>query len=187
MVVQLRLPFTTRTTIGWIRMYPFTGAAMKRIGLALAGLCGLCLLIGAGAQEMLHFPLHRFSIAPLEAPAAEGTNSILLTMSLPASGGFAPNVNVITQASPGSIDDYIAASKGGFQQAGLRVTKFQKLGQDAVVFEYAGRLQNRPLHFYAKAVVKDGQVLFATATATEQEWPSVSAQLQACVDSFRRD
>jgi hypothetical protein len=158
---------------------------MRRIGF-LVGLCGLFVLVGAGGEQLLHFPLHKFSIAPLEAPP-EGAHSTVLSMLLPATGGFSPNVNVAVQQSPGSLDNYIALSERGFQQAGLKVLKNEKQGKDAVLMEYAGEMQNRALHFYARAIVSGDHVLLATAAATEEQWPTAQAKLKGCVDSFRRE
>ena len=159
---------------------------MKKIAWMLVAICGLCLLGGANGQPALHFPLHGFSIAPLEGQAA-GATSLLLTMSLPASGGFAPNVNVLTQHAPGSIDDYIAAGQRGIEQSGFKIVKVNKLDDHTVTFEYTGNMQGRPLHWYSKASQKGAEVLLATATTTEQGWAADSAQLRACVDSLQRD
>ena len=159
---------------------------MKRLGWMLAAVVGLSLLAAAKLPQALHFPLHRFSISPLEGRTA-GTNSLLLTMSLPVSGGFAPNVNVVAQNAPPSIADYIAISKREFEEHGMKVLQSNKPDNNTVIFEYTGTLQNRPLHWYAKASLKGREMLLATATATEQQWPSDGAQLRACVDSFQRD
>lgn len=159
---------------------------MKRTGWELAAVCGLCLMVSAAARESLHFPLHRFSITPLEGRTA-GKQSVLLFMSLPASGGFGPNVNVVAQPAPPSIDDYLSISKREFEQKDMKILKADKVDDQTAVVEYTGNLQNRSLHFYAKAILKGKEVLLATATATEQQWESDGAQLRTCVDSFRRD
>jgi hypothetical protein len=159
---------------------------MKRIGLMLVAACGWALLVGANAGQGLHFPMHGFSIAPLEGKTT-GTNALLMTMFLPPSGGFAANVNVVAQNAPGSLDDYMAASKRGFEQAGFTVIKADKLDDSTAVVEYAGNFQGKSLHWYAKASLKNNEVLLTTATATEQQWRKDADRLRECVDSFKRE
>ena len=158
---------------------------MKRIMLLVVVACGTAALLGAAAGQALHFPQHGFSIAPLEGRA--GSTGMVVLMSLPPTGGFAPNVNVVAQTSHGTMDDFIALSKQQFAQAGLHVVKAEKGGDSDATFEYTGNMQGRALHWYAKASLKGDEVLLATATATDQQWPKFADPLKACVDSFRRD
>ena len=158
---------------------------MKQIAWLVALACGGAALLGAAAGQALHFPQHAFSIAPLEGRA--GSTGMVLLMSLPPTGGFAPNVNVVAQPSHGTMDDFIALSKQQFAQAGLHVVRAEKVGENDAAFEYTGNMQGRPLHWYAKASLKGDEVLLTTATATDQQWPKFADQLKACVDSFRRD
>ncbi len=50
--------------------------------------------------------------------------------------------------------------------------------------EYTGDMSGRTLQWYARAELKDGKAYLATATATQEQWPSVSAKLRACADSL---
>jgi hypothetical protein len=118
-----------------------------------------------------------FSIAPLEGAQQ-------LSMVLPASGGFAANVNVQIQPYPGALDGYISLSQGQFRQAGLTVLNQRKEGPSEWVVEYAGQMAGRSLHWYARAKLKPGKIYLATATASKEQWPSVSAKLKTCVDSL---
>lgn len=159
---------------------------MKRFAWLLIAVCGAGLLAGAAARDALHFPLHKFSIAPLEVQTA-GQPATLMSMYLPPSDQFAPNVNVVSQPWPGSLDQYITTSKQEFAHNGLQLLKADKADDNTVTMEYAGNMQGRPLHFYAKAGLKNHEVLLATATATDRQWPAVSPRLRACIDSFQRD
>lgn len=160
---------------------------MRRIGWVLVGsLFGLFLLAGADAGQAIHFPVYGFSIAPLEGPAGP-TDSMLVTMFLPPSDGFAPNVGVISQTSTGTIDDYIATSKQDCASAGWKIIQLNKLDDHTVVFEYTGQASGKALHWYSKASLKGNEVLLVTATATEGQWAKDATQLQQCVDSFQRD
>jgi hypothetical protein len=158
---------------------------MKRIVWLVALACGAAAVLGAAAGQALHFPQHGFSIAPLEGRA--GSTGMVVLMSLPASDGFAANVNVVAQTTHGTIDNYMALSKRQFAQAGFQVVKADKLNDSDAIFEYTGNMQGRALHWYAKASLKGDEILLATATATDPQWPKVADQLKACIDSFRRD
>ena len=147
---------------------------------------GLLLLAGANTSPALHFPLHHFSIDPLETPTA-GTNSVLLIMNLTPSDGFAPNVNVMTQNYPGTLDDYIALSKQQTATADWNWLKGDKIDDTTAIIEYTGKKAALSLHFYAKVSRKGQEFILTTATATEKQWATSSPQLRACVESFHRD
>ena len=152
--------------------------------------CAIVFVVVAGLAaaaepvQQLHFPEVGFTIAPLEVPGHKGP--LLLSMSLPAEDGFAANVNVQIQSFPGAIEEFATLSSKQFDAAGLEV-KSAKTEKGEWSCEYAGRLGERKLHFYARAVKQKDRVFLVTATAAEAQWNSVSAQLKACVDSFTLD
>ena len=104
-----------------------------------------------------------------------------------AADGFASNVVLLSQFEPEPIDQYVATTQQGIQKAGLKCIRAEKTDPVTAFFEYSGDVQGRTLHVYLKASFKDNQILTATATALEKQWPKDSAQLKACVDSFSRD
>jgi hypothetical protein len=108
-------------------------------------------------------------------------------MSLPPTDGFAPNVNVIAQNYPGSLDDYIALSKQQTANAGWNWIKADKADDSTAIIEFASKTANISLHYYAKVSRKGPEIILITATATEKQWAADSTQLKACVDSFQRD
>lgn len=138
----------------------------------------------AGAADKLTFPQAGFSIAPLDAKPAQAQEQKLM-MFLPGVGGFAPNVNVLLQPHTGTLDEYIAISKNGFQKLNFTILNLAKSGIDTILLEYTGQMRGMSLHWYAKAILKDGRVYLATATAPEDQWPATCAKLKACVDSFQ--
>jgi hypothetical protein len=140
----------------------------------------------SSASGLLHFASTGFSIAPLEAPAGDASYQALM-MLLPAKGGFAGNVNVMIQPYEGTIDEYASLSLKQFKDAEMKVVQQAKAGKSGYFFEYTGVLQGRALHWYSRAEKSGNHVYLATATATERDWPKQSAQLKACVDSFRCD
>lgn len=133
----------------------------------------------------MHFKKNGFSIAPLEGKS-DSTPYVVVMMFLPASEGFAPNVNVNIQPYTGTIKEYAALSRRQFAAAKYTVVR-EKLSPTSAVWEYSGEAQGRKLHWYAKAVRKEGKVYLVTATSTEAQWKTVSARLKACVDSLSVD
>ncbi len=158
---------------------------MKRKQSAILFLFTVALsLPAADSTNRLCFPAAGFSIAPLEVSAGEDRRQALM-MFLPATGYFAGNVNVQIQPYSGPIEEYTTLTLKQFKDAGLKVIAQKKAGASGVVVEYSGESQGRTLHWYARAEKKAGHVYLATATATEQDWPTQAAQLKACVDSLR--
>ncbi len=143
-----------------------------------------CAAIGAAQQApaRLYFHASGFSIAPLDV-AQEGPHQVLFMM-LPATESFAPNVNVQIQPFSGTIEEFVSLSRQGFDAAGLQVSG-ERIGKGAVTWEYSGDYEGRNLRWYAAAHVGDGRVYVVTATALEQQWDTVAADLKECVDSFR--
>ena len=104
---------------------------------------------------------------------------------LPASEGFAPNVNVSIQPHSGGIASYITLSKDQFKKInGVIVTEKQN-GEKEWIVEYTASITGNNLHFYARAVVNKGKVYLVTATAKESQWSTVSALLRRTVDAFK--
>ncbi len=140
----------------------------------------------AEVTNRLHFATSGFSIAPLEAPKGQLTQQVLM-MFLPTAGDFTPNVNVQVQPYDGSLEDYIKLSLKQFESANLRVILQGRTKDSGAVFEYQGEIQNRRLHWYAKAQKSQGRVYLVTATALEEHWAEVASNLKTCVDSFACD
>jgi hypothetical protein len=160
---------------------------MRRMGwILLGGLFGMFLLGAADVQQKIHFPMHGFSISPLESPPG-GPDGAILTMCLPPSDGYAPSVSVLSQKSPGTIDDCIATSKKWMEKNGLKVINVTKLDDNTATFLFAGKVNGKSLHAYARASRKGDQVMLIVAIATEDQWKTDAAQMQNCVDSFQRD
>jgi hypothetical protein len=98
--------------------------------------------------------------------------------------GFAPNINVQIQPYTGTIKEYATLSKGQFDELKWKVISEKEIGDDEWSVEYTGTMQAGDLHFYARAISKNGKVYLATATAKESQWPTVSDTLRQHIDSF---
>jgi hypothetical protein len=124
-----------------------------------------------------------FSIDVLDsAPGTEPFQPVLMTM--PASDGFAPNVNVQVQPYPDGLDAYRKLTLAQFEQFGLEVVQERELAANTLLFEYAGKMQGMDLHFYARAVQREGRIHLATGTALKTQWEKAGPALRACVDSL---
>ncbi len=142
-------------------------------------------LAAEGSESKLHFKVNGFAIAPLEGKT-ESIPYQALMMFLPASDGFAPNVNVQIQPFNGTIKDYANLSKKQFKSAKFTILS-EEITQSTVVWEYSGMVQGRALHWYAKAELGKRKVYLVTATAKQSQWKNVSDKLKACVNSFKRE
>jgi hypothetical protein len=138
------------------------------------------------STNRLSFPIGGFSIAPLETPQRESTQQALI-MCLPATDGFAANVNVQIQPYTGTVGDYVALTLQQFKTAGLKVLQQTVTVKSVAYFEYSGEMQGRSLHWYARVEKSGGAVFLATATATPEQWIKEGARLKTCVDSFLCD
>jgi hypothetical protein len=134
--------------------------------------------------EPLRFSAEGFSIKAL--PSGDSNASAqraVCAFFLPASAGFAPNINILVQP-PLPIEDFAKLSKQQFDMFGFKVIKDAVVPPNEWNVEYEGTTQGRPCHFFARAVRTDKKVFLVTATTTADQWTSVSPQLIECVKSF---
>ena len=162
---RIRQRFQTRPLLGFKSMNTFRLCLLPVLFL-------LASPIGAETTNRLHFASSGFSIAPLEAPRGQVTQQVLM-MFLPTVGEFTPNVNVQVQPYDGSLDDYVKLSLKQFESANLKMVQQGRTKDSGAVFEYRGEIQNRRLHWYAKAQKSQGRVYLVTATALEENWGEV--------------
>lgn len=133
----------------------------------------------------IHLPEYGFSIESLATPRGEADVHQALMLFLPASDGFAPNVNVQLQRFGGSLQDYIALSQQQFEEGNLEVLH-EEIGAQSVIWEYRGQMGSHHFHWYAKAMMgAQGDVYLATATALPQQWAQWGAVLKQKVNSLR--
>lgn len=159
---------------------------MMRTSFAILLVIAGTLACDADNTNRLTFTAAGYSIAPLEAAPGDGTYQSLM-MFLPASNGFAPNVNVQIQHFPGTVEDYAKLTLNQFKDAKLKLIEKKAAGKSAVSFEYQGEMQARPLHWYAIALKSGNKIYLVTATDLESNWKNSAAQLKRCVNSFQLD
>jgi len=149
------------------------------------------LLLSAGSLATLAFaPADRivftqagFSIDVLDSVLGNEPFQPLM-MTMPATDGFAPNVNVQVQPYPDGLDAYRKLTLAQFEQFGLELIQEREISATTLVFEYAGKMQGLDLHFYARAVHRDGRIHLATGTSLAKQWEKAGPALRACVDSL---
>lgn len=132
----------------------------------------------------IDLPVYGFEIEALEAPVGQTPVSALMTF-LPVSDSFAPNINVQIQPYAGTMAEYVALSKGQFDQMKWTIVSEKMLGDDGWVAEYKGPMQGRDLHFYVRAFSRDGKVYLATGVTAETQWPTLGATIRKHVDTFK--
>jgi photosystem II reaction center protein PsbP len=132
----------------------------------------------------IELPLYGFQIDALDAvPDAASTTALQLC--LPATEGFAPNINVQIQPYTGLIKDYATLSKQQFEDMKWKVISEKQVSDNEWSVEYTGSMGDSDLHFYARAISKNGKVYLATAAAKVTQWATVSDTLRQHVDSFK--
>jgi hypothetical protein len=154
-----------------------------RIAIATMILCLAASIAFAGEPAgKITFNGAGFSIAPLDE-SQKGPGAVLI-MFMPATEGFAPNVNVLIQSYTDGIDAYAKLTRAQFKEAGWKLLSEPTIDGDAMTFEYTGLFNGQALHWYSRAVQKVGIIYLVTATASKDQWPNVADKLKACVNSF---
>jgi hypothetical protein len=144
-----------------------------------------CATLFQAKAATIDLPLYGFQIDALDAtPKASATTTALL-LCLPASEGFGPNINIQIQPYTGTIKEYATLSKGQFEELKWKIISEKEIGDNEWSVEYIGTGESGELHFYARAISKNGKVYLATATAKESQWPTISDTLREHVDSLK--
>jgi hypothetical protein len=137
----------------------------------------------AAGGRSIGFSEHGFSI---DAPVGHDWSQMqqVVTLMLPASEGFSPNVNVQVQPFAGTVEEYLTVSKEQFKSGGITLLS-EKHDAKTTTIEYKGTMQGRALHWYARAFLGKNGLVLATATALESQWKGASAALKKSVDSLK--
>ncbi len=150
----------------------------------LYSIAGLILCLSAVAAPPVSLPEYGFEIELLDGDPREAPAQALMTF-LPPIDGFAPNVNVMIQPYPETIEDYISLSKGQFAEMKWTVVSENKVSDTEWIVEYSGVLDQSELRWISRAILSDGKIYLVTATAASSSWDAVSERLKQSVNSFR--
>lgn len=170
---------------------------MRRLLPAATFVSALALVLaGATAQEKkgssYRDALYGFSFEPPvydgkvsdEAPA-----TMVLSVSGPATGGFATNMSVVAQRWTKSLKDWRALTEGQFEASGHKILSWKTAtigGKESLVFEYESAAQGRLFHCIAAAVPSEKDtVLLFTGTTTADGWVKYEKLFQAALESVK--
>ena len=105
--------------------------------------------------------------------------------------GFAPNVNVLTQLTPGlDLSTYLDRS---VEEGPSAIPDFELLNSDVVdgiaselgLLEYTGTQNGRPLRFLATVAVRDGTAVVATFTAPPEVFDESRGEVEPYLLTLR--
>ena len=159
---------------------------MKNTSKALIAAVWFSLAISSGSgAATIDLPLYGFQIDALDAAPDGSSPTTVIQTFLPATDGFAPNINVQIQPYSGTMKDYAATSKSQFEQMKWKVVSDQQPNDNEWNVEYTGSFHGSDLHFYARGVSANGKVYLITATAKESQWATVGDTLLKHIQSFK--
>lgn len=180
----MRLLTALAANVGLLAIVRPHNDGATRLLILLAACLGLLSSVRA-QNASADFPQAGFSIEPPDSKPGTRPMEMVAAFMLPAEGNFASNVNVMTFANHASIKSFIETSRKETTAMKMKIIAEQQPTPDSWVVEYTGTQGQRELHFYMRAIWKDGRVIGATATAMQAEWPKVAEQLKASVDSLK--
>jgi hypothetical protein len=156
--------------------------------LVVAALFSFAISSRSGATSgaaTIELPLYGFEMDALDAAPDPSSPTTVVQTFLPATDGFAPNINVQIQPYTGTMKDYAATTKSQFEQMKWTVTSDQQPNDNEWIVEYTGSFHDNDLHFYARAVSANGKVYLITATAKDSQWATVGDTLRKHVESLK--
>lgn len=151
-----------------------------RMIIAIVVMC-ICMPLFAG-ETTYQSEQYGFSIKPPVVKQWEGSGMVA-TFLLPPKDGFSDNVNVMIQEYPNSLQEYDKVTRASFGANGMKLIT-GKLENGVLTYEYSGKYQGRPLHWYSRATKKDDKIYLVTATCAEERWETNKTQLMNAADSF---
>jgi hypothetical protein len=173
----------------WRHMPAITLLTMRQLQLLIL-IAMLPAAVCAADEGVLRFDSEGFTIdstgfqVKSKEPQTNAYGTLATFLYLPPTQGFAPNVNVLIQDVPATVQQYADLSKEQFKSANLTVLNDHLVGDTEWACEYSGNLQGKDLHFYARALKKGDKIYLITGTATPEQWDSASPKLKGAVDSF---
>jgi len=152
-------------------------------------LCGILLSVMLAvpvfAESRLNFETYGFSIDNLQVPSGDkGDVFQTVMMFLPASDGFAPNVNILIQKFSGTVAEYLKISETQFTAAQAVVINKKQTDKN-LILEYTVNMNGKDIHVYSKAIFDKDVVYLASGTSLVSQWKSVGTVLKKNVDSIQ--
>src|ERR1700747_1880376 len=104
------------------------------------------------AAATIELPLYGFQMDALDATPDSSNPTTVIQTFLPATDGFAPNINVQIQPYTGPMKDYATTSKSQFEQMKWKVVSDQQPNDSEWTGEKTGTFHGSDLHFYGVAI-----------------------------------
>ncbi|MHC5537680.1 hypothetical protein ACYOEI_05550 [Singulisphaera rosea] len=147
---------------------------------------------GAETRSSYKDTVHGFMIDLPNFPGAgPKTPGMVFTAAGPVQDKFAPNVNVVIQATSTKVKDFVDLSIGQFKQLGMKLhsqTLLKVAGHEAVILDYQGSINGgRELRFLSLSVIEKERVVLVTCTTTPDAFAQGEAEFRACLDSLKFD
>ncbi|MBV1873723.1 MAG: hypothetical protein KUG80_03025 [Gammaproteobacteria bacterium] len=150
---------------------------IKKIVFLVLSMCSL----NAISSE-LRFDELGFKMQSLSNSSMNSHQVVMLT--LPPENDFSSNVTVMIQEYDGTLAEYKALTLEQFKKYGISLVNVH-LAKKYVVFEYVGITQGKELHWYAKAIKKEGVILLATGSSLDELWAKDKGKLIKSVNSMK--
>ena len=103
---------------------------------------------------------------------------------LPATEGFAANVDIQKQKYNKSIQDYEKLSDKQIKALNLTIIRRKITGNESLR-ELRGKAQGKVLHWYGRAIKRENYVYLVLAVSLESQWEKQKAKLMKSVNSFK--
>jgi len=116
---------------------------------------------------------------------ARASGKEVARLSLPPTNGYAPNVIVLIQSCPpAGLAKFSEVAKEYFRDNNIALLDSHFVSDSEWVLECNTSSQGAVYHFYTRVLRKEDKLYLTTATATADQWTTLSAKLKSCVDSF---
>ena len=150
---------------------------IKKIVFAVLAMCSL----NAVSSE-LNFDELGFTMKSLSDSSTSPHQVVMLT--LPPEHGFSSNVAVMIQAYEGTLAEYKALTQEQFKTHNISLVN-EHLAETYLIIEYTGFMQDKSLHWYAKAMKKNGSIFLATGSTLGALWDKDKDKIIKSVNSLK--
>ena len=130
----------------------------------------------------LNFDELGFTMENLSDSSTSPHQVVMLT--LPPENGFTSNVAVIIQTYDGTLEQYKALTMEQFKSNDITLVNTH-LTKTYLIIEYTGFTQGKSLHWYAKAMKKNGSIYLATGSSLGALWAKDKDKLIKSVNSLK--
>lgn len=145
---------------------------------------------GAETRSSYNDTVHGFTIDLPKFPGSgPKVSGMVFTATGPVRDKFAPNVNVVIQATATTVKEHVDLSVGQIKQLGMKLhgQELRKVaGRDAAILDYQGSINGgQELRFLSLSVIEKDRVVLVTCTTPTDAFAQVEAEYRACFESLQ--